>query len=186
MVELLSGCYYHSFFSSSEKNIRMATVRAGNIIGPGDWSLNRLLPDIARAIFYQKELLLRNPKSTRPWQFVSEAIKGYILLGYHLSKCDPTFTSYNFGPRQGDAVSTKDIVEIASKDYAFSYNIDERTEFKEQQFLELNSQKAQNEIGFRPIYSVKERVNLTLSGYAEIITDESLCKTLSKVLDDFS
>ena len=181
MVEMLSGCYYKSFFESAQ-NISMATVRAGNIIGPGDWSTNRLLPDIARAIFDKKELVLRNPKSTRPWQFVTEALKGYLLLGYHLSNCEPIFASYNFGPDKGDAITTIEIVELALKRFSFPYKINQTQDFMEQKFLELNSEKARNDIQFAPIYSVEERVQITLDGYEEIMLKNSLGRTLEKVL----
>ena len=180
MVEMLSGCYYHSF--SIVRKIFVWRQSAGNIIGPGDWSINRLLPDIARAIFDQDELVLRNPKSTRPWQLVTEAIKGYLLLGYHLSKSTPTFVSYNFGPEKGDAITTIEIVQLALKKFSFPYQVNQTQEFMEQKFLELNSEKARNDLGFTPIYSVEERVHITLDGYEEIIIKNSLMQTLKKVL----
>ena len=182
MVELLSGCYSQAFFAQAN-NVRLATVRAGNIIGPGDWSNNRLIPDIARAIFNDEELVLRNPKSTRPWQFVSEAIRGYLLLGYHLSKADAIFASYNFGPNKGDAITTSEIVNLALRVSPFRYRIENNQEHTEQKFLELNSEKAKVDIGFTPIYSAEERVALTLFGYEEIMSNNNLEKTLKKVLE---
>ncbi len=109
-VELLSGAYRTSFFD--EAGIAMATARAGNVIGGGDWALDRLVPDILRALQVGEPVSIRNPHAIRPWQHVLEPLSGYLLLAERLFVCGREYAEgWNFGPRDEDARAVQWIVE---------------------------------------------------------------------------
>ena len=111
-AEIIINAYFKSFLKNNNK-ISIATVRAGNVIGGGDWSLDRLIPDAIRAWTTNSSLEIRNPDSVRPWQHVLEPIFGYLVLAENLFK-SPSFSgSYNFGPNADDNVSVKSIINIA-------------------------------------------------------------------------
>lgn len=106
-VEILAKSYRQSFFSSEnndEKRILLATARAGNVIGDGDWAVDRLIPDAARAIQQNKQMTVRSPNAVRPWQHVLESLAGYLMLGEKLLSNQKTFAdAWNFGPSQNSS-----------------------------------------------------------------------------------
>ena len=106
-AELVSSAFRESFFSPEAHEshpVALGTARAGNVIGGGDWTANQLIPDLMRAFLAKESCLIRNPYATRPWQFVLEPLRGYLLLAEHLLKDPKTFASgWNFGPAEDDA-----------------------------------------------------------------------------------
>ena len=114
-VEFLYNSYNKSFFSSSKQNI--TTVRAGNVIGGGDYSLDRLIPDIYKSAKKNKIIFLRNPNSVRPWQHVLEPLSGYLLLAQkiHNKKMPPNYYNWNFGPNISSCKSVKYLADYLSK-----------------------------------------------------------------------
>jgi CDP-glucose 4,6-dehydratase len=101
-AELVSNAYRKSFFKA--EGIAMATARAGNVIGGGDWALDRLVPDILRALENQQPVLIRNPNAIRPWQHVLEPLSGYLLLAERLFEQGQAYAQgWNFGPLEDDA-----------------------------------------------------------------------------------
>lgn len=110
-AELISYSYYHSFFKDSDT--RMATTRAGNVIGGGDWAVDRIVPDCMRAWSEGQTVTVRNPVATRPWQHVLEPLSGYLVLGQHLWECN-TFAvgeSFNFGPDSSVNQTVEELLE---------------------------------------------------------------------------
>jgi CDP-glucose 4,6-dehydratase len=111
MDELAITSYVRSFFSNGEKKI--VSVRAGNVIGGGDWSPDRLIPDIVRAFEKDEPVVLRNPDSIRPWQHVLEPLSGYLMMGEKMFTDDQYLGAYNFGPDISDTMRVEDIVKKA-------------------------------------------------------------------------
>ena len=111
MDELAITSYVRSFFSNGEKKI--VSVRAGNVIGGGDWSPDRLIPDIVRAFEKDEPVVLRNPDSIRPWQHVLEPLSGYLMIGEKMLTDDQYLGAYNFGPDISDTMRVEDIVQKA-------------------------------------------------------------------------
>jgi CDP-glucose 4,6-dehydratase len=111
MAEIAIDCYNKSFLKAAGK--KMATMRAGNVIGGGDRSKDRLIPDIVRSIMQGEKLTLRNPDAVRPWQYVLEALFGYLTVGMKIFEDDKYCGAYNFGPDVSDTLKVIDVVTKA-------------------------------------------------------------------------
>jgi CDP-glucose 4,6-dehydratase len=166
-LEILINSYNKSFFNDS--NIKMASVRAGNVIGGGDWSKNRLIPDIVRSIFENKKLIIRNPKSTRPWQHVLDPLNGYLQLAISLNKNKKKFQgNWNFGPEIGDNKSVEELIEITkSLGFELDVNFEINEIQKEAKYLSLNIDKVKKDLKWSPIWNSKEAINQTLIWYRD-------------------
>jgi CDP-glucose 4,6-dehydratase len=163
--ELIIDCYRNSFLKGN--NIHIASVRAGNVIGGGDWSQDRIIPDAIRAWGAHESLKIRNPRSIRPWQHVLEPLYGYIVLAQKLEK-NPNFAkSYNFGPSPKDAASVEEVIALAQKawgggDVEFDLN---SSKFKETGVLRLDTTLAQNELGVFPTWNTAQTIEKTINWY---------------------
>lgn len=166
-AELITTSYIHSFFSE-EDTCAIASVRAGNVIGGGDWSEARIVPDFFRALNNNVSLELRNPLSTRPWQHVLEPLSGYIYLAMCLWEEKQKFQgAWNFGPKEMNNTSVQYLVNamINCLDKG-SYNIASITNKKhEANFLQLDISKAVNYLNWHPVLDFKETIELTCQGY---------------------
>lgn len=165
-VELLTSSYFQSFIKKTGR--KLATVRAGNVIGGGDWSAHRIIPDFFRAKEAGVELEIRNPYSVRPWQFVLEPLFGYLLLGEKLSEDQQLFsTSWNFGPDKDKFVNVKSLIEhLLSINPGMSYKIlENQNSHKETNFLFLDSMKAYKYLCWRSILTFQETLELTSDWY---------------------
>ena len=121
-AELVTTAYRHSFFKNNK--IGIASVRSGNVIGGGDWSIDRLIPDCFRSLYQNKVISIRNPNAVRPWQFVLEPIFGMLSLSSHLQKNTRQFSeSWNFGPSSSKKI-TVDIFSDETKVNSFSIDAD--------------------------------------------------------------
>lgn len=177
--ELIINCFKNSYFgidTINQHNIGISVARAGNVIGGGDWSRDRLIPDIINSFLSNQVLTVRNPQSIRPWQFVLEPLLGYLILGDKLS-LDPIKygTSYNFGPHSFDVVSVNNMVEkareiIGKGTYLKSAKIDE---FHEAGVLKLDISKAINELNWLPKYNSEIAIKKTIEWYRHFSLDES-------------
>ena len=169
-AEIISNCYSRSIYKDF-KNIRIATARAGNVIGGGDWSLNRLIPDAVKAWQKKETLLIRNPESTRPWQHVLEPLRGYLYLGCYIENFDLekeklSGVSFNFGPRTDDVIKVEEVIKLFSKYWDFSnYKIEKNTDHIESSLLNLSYDKASNILGWRPKLNAEKSINLTADWY---------------------
>ena len=162
-AELVFSSYVRSFFKN-RATLGSASVRAGNVIGGGDYSANRIVPDCIRAIRSGIPLELRNPKSTRPWQHVLEPLSGYILLAQKLYENPEAYSkSWNFGPSSeevrnvGDVANT--IIDIYGRGSVASDLMP--SEFHEANLLQLNCDLAHQELGWKPRWNVKKTLNTT-------------------------
>ena len=147
-AELIFKSYFFSFFKNTEHPVRLATVRAGNVMGGGDWALDRIIPDCMRAWSEGKTVEIRSPHATRPWQHVLEPLSGYLRLGQELhNHRDLTGESFNFGPQANDCHTVRDVLEKMSARWHFegpkkAYQILDNIKFHEAVLLKLNIDKA--------------------------------------------
>jgi CDP-glucose 4,6-dehydratase len=154
-AELVSSAYRESFFNA--KKIGLATVRAGNVIGGGDWAEDRLIPDILRAFEHEKSVIIRNPNATRPWQHVLEPISGYILLAENLYTDSKAFSeSWNFGPNLDDVKPVSWILEQMTKLWPGSkWQLDESVNPHEAQLLKLDISKVKEKLNWSPVWNLE-------------------------------
>jgi len=180
-VEILCRSYFESFFKK-KRNIKFATVRAGNVIGGGDWSKDRLIPDIIKSIKYKKTLEIRNPNSTRPWQHVLEPLTGYILLAQKInSNKNLNGESFNFGPNNEKGYTVYNVVKKIKKIFPkLNYKINEDKIFHESNLLKLNCNKSKKLLNWKQLMSFDETINFTSEWYKNYF-DKKNCKEFTNL-----
>lgn len=156
-AELVSAAYRRAFFSGGDSP-RVATARAGNVIGGGDWGSDRLIPDIVRAVQAGVPVQVRNPDAVRPWQHVLNPLSGYLLLAEHLSRAPSAARAWNFGPPPQDARAVSWLLRRLEVlwDGAFTWQRDTARHPLEAGHLELDSSAAQRELGWRPAWGLEQ------------------------------
>ncbi len=164
--ELVIDCYRRSFLA--EQGVAVASARAGNVVGGGDWSLDRLIPDAIRAWQADATLEVRRPDAIRPWQHVLEPISGYLILAQTLWRDQTLAGAYNFGPPSGEAASVKQIVEQARAYYSvgkvdYAYNV---VGPHEASYLTLEIMKSKQKLGFTPRWALQETIRRTMHWYS--------------------
>ena len=161
--ELVTKAYRASFFKNN--GIGLATARAGNIIGGGDWSMDRLVPDIFRSMKNRKNILIRNPKSVRPWQHVLEALSGYIILVQKLYHNKKNYSDgWNFGPNYKDTKNVKWIVDymIKKSGSKINWTHDKKNQVAEENYLNLSNSKTKSILGWKTIWTLEKALVKTL------------------------
>jgi len=155
-AELVSSAYKSSFFE--KLGIGLASVRAGNVIGGGDWAEDRLIPDILKSFEEKKPIIIRNPTATRPWQHVLEPLSGYLMLAQKLYQNNSKYSgAWNFGPNENDVKSVKWILEKMILDWPdSSWELDKSNSPHEEEFLKLDISKAKIILGWRPIWELSD------------------------------
>ena len=161
--------YINSFFFHKNNKVFIATARAGNVIGGGDWSNFRLIPDFIKSIKNNKKFILRNPKSIRPWQHVFDCLFGYILLAYKLKKKRILFSgSWNFGPTHS-GFPAKKIVNIFAKYLSFKNKIKviqlKKNKYLETKNLHLNTTKVRSKLKYENSLNIFQSLKLTADWY---------------------
>ena len=148
----------------------IASARAGNVIGGGDYAENRLIPDCYRAYLNKNSIKVRNPNSIRPWQFVLEPLHGYLLLAERLYRDPKTYSSeYNFGPNNDSSKTVLEVVEHISSSLNINYFIHQEKEvFYEANILNLDISKSKKILQWEPIWSFEESINKTIQWYRNI------------------
>jgi CDP-glucose 4,6-dehydratase len=174
-AELVVEAYRNSFFPPdrhAEHRVALATARAGNVIGGGDWSADRLIADIVRAFVSGETLQIRNPDAIRPWQHVLEPLRGYLTLAQKLVEQGTEFSgAWNFGPNPGEEKPVKWIVErLASRWQELGggsphWQVDPGPHPHEAHMLKLDSSKTAARLGWHPTLSLSEALDLTLDWY---------------------
>jgi CDP-glucose 4,6-dehydratase len=182
-AEIVSAAYRRSFFGG-EAAPRLASARAGNVIGGGDWGEDRLLPDAVRALESGQPLLVRNPHAVRPWQHVLNPLAGYLLLAQALCERPDASRAWNFGPRSGDAMPVQWMIERLSELWggALQWEVDERSNPPEATRLELDSGAAESGLGWRPSLGLAEALELFVDWQAARLSGEDMRSvTLSQI-----
>ena len=166
--ELITSSYIKSFFTK-ENTCHVASARAGNVIGGGDWAENRLIPDIIRAYETKKPLFIRNVDSVRPWQFVLEPLFGYLKLGEKLFSHGKTFSGgWNFGPGAFENYSVSDVVNEMKKLIKIEIDSPKATEkLHEAGLLKLDITKAVNKLDWKPKLDFEKTIQFTVDGYVQ-------------------
>lgn len=163
-AELLISAYRRSFLQGQGKAV--ASARAGNVIGGGDWATDRLVPDLLRAFEKKQPVIIRNPQATRPWQHVLEPLSGYLNLAEKLYNHGQTFAeAWNFGPRDEDARPVQWIVEHMAKTWGHGarWQQDSSSSLHEANYLKLDISKAKSRLGWQPrwpLVTALEHINI--------------------------
>ena len=158
--ELVTAAYRNSFFppdAHHDHGVAVASARAGNVIGGGDFATDRLLPDCVRAVLGGEKIVLRNPGAVRPWQHVLDPLAGYLLLAQRLVEDGPRFAeAWNFGPEESDARTVEWVVRRFCKEWGegASYVVDQGDHPHEAGLLRLDCSKARQRLGWTPLCSV--------------------------------
>ncbi len=169
MAEIVIRSYQESFFNKKEEKVYLGIARAGNVIGGGDWALNRIIPDCVRAWSKNETVDIRNPNATRPWQHVLEPLSGYLHLGSELLENEKVNgEAYNFGPSADQNFSVKELITEMSKSWAdVSWNdtSDSSNNINEAGLLKLNCDKALADLSWSPNLTFGETVKMTANWY---------------------
>jgi CDP-glucose 4,6-dehydratase len=172
-AELITAAYRRSFFNiGNSPSVRVASVRAGNVIGGGDWARDRLIPDCVRSLAAKSPVIVRNPDAVRPWQYVLEPLSGYLWLGACLWNTPSTFEgSWNFGPHTAGNVSVRQIVNQVVAMWGegeWKHVCQEQSqEPHEARTLTLDITKSSSVLGWEPITSVSQAMTETIGWYLE-------------------
>ena len=169
-AELVVKGYYHSFFKNQDL-IRVATARAGNVIGGGDWAKNRVIPDCIRSWEKEETVKIRNPHSTRPWQHVLEPLSGYLHLGQRLSKNNEfNGESFNFGPLPENDPPVLELIEQIVKHYfegnRMLFETVDQSSFYEADLLKLDCTKSKEQLSWQANLNFEQTANFTAKWYS--------------------
>jgi CDP-glucose 4,6-dehydratase len=178
-TEIMVRAYRESFFKAKKK-IGLSTGRAGNVIGGGDWSSNRLIPDSVRSLLKNKVINIRNPNFNRPWQHVLEPLKGYLILAKKQYQNPKKFSgAWNFGTNPNSLTNVKNIVKFIIKFWGSGKIKLRKTKFYEQKNLQLNISKAKNYLNWFPAYKIRESVKITTDWYYRVLKLKHLPEKVS-------
>jgi len=164
-AEMVVESYRRSFFAHRGKGL--ASVRAGNVIGGGDWSEDRILPDAVRAWTRGEALEVRNPEAVRPWQHVLEPVCGYLRLAEKIHTAPAISGAFNFGPDPADIATVREVVDLARTTFgggAVDWGV-RRDSLHEAASLTLNNAKAKTDLGILPIWNLRRSIEQTMSWY---------------------
>jgi|ERR1700722_2906726 len=188
--ELVAAAWRRSYFSGSEtgRQVAVATARAGNVIGGGDWANDRILPDCIRAFSAGRPVLVRNPDATRPWQHVLEPLCGYLVLAERLwHDGNAVAEAWNFGPPMTEVATVSHVVRrmVALWGDSSSYEIFNGSRPHEAGQLTLDSTKAMRRLGWRPRLTLEEALALTAQWYKRQHLGTSAARLVDEQIDSF-
>jgi CDP-glucose 4,6-dehydratase len=164
-VELITAAYRNSFFNNA--GIAVASARAGNVIGGGDWGPDRLIPDCIRCLSKNEPIMLRNPQASRPWQFVLEPLSGYLLLGALMLQDGTKYNSaWNFGPEDSSILTVEEIARQVVENWGSgAYRCDSSEQPHEATLLKLDASKAHFHLKWNPVYDIYRALEETVRWY---------------------
>lgn len=182
--EILTESYRQSFLGQTE--ILLASARAGNVIGGGDWGADRLIPDAMKATNESRKVAIRFPESIRPWQHVLEPLCGYLMLGEKLLQGKKEYASaWNFGPKISDCIAVKEVLgKVSSKWDLVKWEVDKNENPHEAQLLILDSSKAQNRLQWNPVWGLDLTIAKTVEWYREYYENNLLLTEIQ--LNDYA
>ena len=188
--DMITKSYWESFYNN-EKNIHISTARSGNVIGGGDWSENRLIPDIIRSVENNTKLEIRSPEATRPWQHVLEPLYGYILLAesMYMSNEDELSSAWNFGPNMHQEQTVESVTEILLDMYKkrdLYSKTSTATLFKESKLLKLDCSKAEKILSWKSILSIHESLKLTYDWYSAFYNSENMYEVTKNQINSYT
>jgi CDP-glucose 4,6-dehydratase len=162
-AELVTSAYQRSYFGNG--GVSLASARAGNVIGGGDWAVDRLVPDFFRAVDAGEPMTIRSPDAARPWQHVMEPLSGYLLLAENLFRHGDRFAGgWNFGPQDGDAWTVRQIVDFLTRDGG-TVVVSDSAQPHEAKTLKLDSSKARRQLGWAPRWPTEKALEMTGQWY---------------------
>ncbi|WP_144641473.1 CDP-glucose 4,6-dehydratase [Bacillus cereus] len=182
--ELLISSYRDSYFNTQqfmEHQKVLATVRAGNVIGGGDWAVDRIIPDVVKAIKDKQDIIVRSPHAIRPWQHVLEALSGYLILASKLLEGNIKYSgAWNFGPHSHNGITVKELVENIFQHWGYSGSWkleNNQTTFYEAKILNLDISKANRLLQWFPRWDIYETIEKTTDWYKiyETVSIRELC-----------
>lgn len=174
-AEIVAAAYRSSFFAPANlggAGVLLATVRAGNVIGGGDWSEDRLIPDMVRAFSKSEPVVIRNPRAVRPWQHVLEPVEAYVQLAERLWDRQAQLASaWNFGPELSDAITVGELVRVFTDLWGegAQWEIDSRPQAHEAGLLRLDCSKAALELGWNPRLRIQDALRMTVEWYQQCL-----------------
>lgn len=190
--ELVTSAYRNSFFNSedyTEHRVALATARAGNVIGGGDWAADRLIPDVLSAFANGQPLEIRNPSAIRPWQHVLEPLHGYLVLAQRLYENGTAFGEpFNFGPASEDAKPVRWIVEKMTQLWGAnaSWRLDDTEHPHEACYLKLDISKALHHLGWHPLLSLPQALEMTVDWCRRQREGEDARKLTMEQIDSYT
>ena len=189
-AELVASAYRNSFFNPNDyarHGVALASVRAGNVIGGGDWAKDRLIPDILRSFQNGQPVVIRNPHSIRPWQHVLEPLSGYLLVAQHLYRDGCAYAEgWNFGPNDNDAQPVQVLVEEMVRLWGdnASWQLDGADHPHEAHYLKLDCSKAKFRMGWQPRWDLVTTLGRIVSWHkAWLVGDDMRARSLQEIRD---
>lgn len=186
-AEIVTGSYRDSFFRQ-EPGRGLASARAGNVIGGGDWSEDRLAPDCLRALEHNETIVIRNPESIRPWQHVLEPLSGYLMLAERLYNEPVGFSeAWNFGPDDTSCITVQSLVDSIIREWGSGNWQLPRTEqtFVEAGMLKLDSSKAKKRLGWKPRWDVENAVRNTVRWHKAYLDGADMYKICCRQIEEY-
>lgn len=173
-VEIMSSSFRRSFLQG-ENGYAMATARAGNVIGGGDWALDRLIPDCVKYINSNQKIEIRNPIAVRPWQHVLEPLSGYLLLGQRLLEEGKKYAEgFNFGPGEESVLKVAEVAQMVVEDYGKGeVVVHKKDDLHEANLLMLNIEKAKKVLGWIPTYKADVAISKTVDWYKHFYSKDT-------------
>ena len=189
--ELVTEAFRNSFFSKTEfssHGVAIASARAGNVIGGGDWSKDRLIPDFFQAISRNEKFRIRSPYAIRPWQHVLEPLSGYLTLALKLFNEGPEYAeAWNFGPEEADAKNVEWVTKSLCRLWGngASYEIDLNPHPHEANYLKLDCSKAKLELGWKPKWSIDRSLELIMMWQKEYFSKGNILEVMSLQIQEY-
>ena len=186
-TEILVNSYNESFFLKNNKQIKISTARSGNVLGGGDYSKNRIIPDILNSIYDKKDLIIRNPNHIRPWQHVIEPIYGYLKLAEYLflNKASDKVHSWNFGPKYNSFISVYELLAKIKKIKKIKKILFKKNKFAETKTLKLDSKKAKRYLKWEQRWSVDKTIEKILEWNDNLKNKKNMRQICEKQIKEY-
>jgi CDP-glucose 4,6-dehydratase len=190
-AELVTSAFCDSYFGPDDSGcirVAVASARAGNVIGGGDWTRDQLIPDLIRSFVADNPCLIRNPSAIRPWQFVLEPLRGYLMLAERLAENASRFRSaWNFGPAEADVKPVSWIADELAQSWGrtASWRHDTARHPREAHYLKLDVSKAKDELGWQPVLPLREALDWIVQWYRTSQTNGDLPRLTRAQIDKY-